>query len=349
MTSASPPALRDGRRHRLAGIGLAAGDHHLGAERRHDLGGRAADALARAGDDGHLAGEIERVLHGARPASLPYTLTCCQGRGPRLGSAIIVDSARQSDKDGDGRAAPLGEELSAGRALGCADRDCDPAGDVRCLHGADGRPSRPSNTATSRTSYAELRAAVEARSLRADGPRRRPRQGRCALPAEHAPPPVLVLRRPQGRRAHRAPLAARCRARAGLQAEGLRRARAGHHQHRLHGAAGAEAEGRRAGRPPDRRRRHGVRTLAPSRPRRSRRTPGVDPLRGAARARAPASCRGSGPSVGRRGHRAAAVHGRHDRQAQGRHADATPTSAPPARSTSSGAIRSACPRPARTR
>ena len=36
------------------------------------------------------------------------------------------------------------------------------AGAVRCLHRRNGRPSRPSSIATARTSYAELRAAVEA-------------------------------------------------------------------------------------------------------------------------------------------------------------------------------------------
>ena len=68
MTMASPPAFLMPRRHRLAGVGLAAGDDDLGAERGHDLGCGAADALARAGDDGDLAGKIEGVLHGlARP------------------------------------------------------------------------------------------------------------------------------------------------------------------------------------------------------------------------------------------------------------------------------------------
>ncbi len=48
----------------LAGVGLAAGDHHLGAKARHQLRRGAADAAARAGDDRDLAGEIERgVFH----------------------------------------------------------------------------------------------------------------------------------------------------------------------------------------------------------------------------------------------------------------------------------------------
>jgi len=48
----------------LAGVRLATGNNHLGTERSHDLGGRAADAAAGPCNDSHLAGEIERVLHG---------------------------------------------------------------------------------------------------------------------------------------------------------------------------------------------------------------------------------------------------------------------------------------------
>src|SRR4051794_3847007 len=44
----------------LAGIRLAAGDHHLGAELRQQFRRATADAAARAGDNGDLAGEIER-------------------------------------------------------------------------------------------------------------------------------------------------------------------------------------------------------------------------------------------------------------------------------------------------
>ena len=46
--------------HLPARIGLAAGDHDLGAELREQFGRGTADAAARAGDDGDLAGEIER-------------------------------------------------------------------------------------------------------------------------------------------------------------------------------------------------------------------------------------------------------------------------------------------------
>ena len=143
----------------------------------------------------------------------------------------------------------------------------------------------------------ELRRAARRRRgsrLRPDGPGRRPRHGRCPLPAEHALSSALVLRRAQGRRAHRAPLAARCRARAGLQARGLRRAHPGHHQHRLHGAAGAEAEGRRPRRPSDRRRRHGLRPLGHPDHADRRGRPASSASTSCAR-RAPRSCRGSGP------------------------------------------------------
>jgi len=43
----------------LAGIRLARGNHHLGSQLRQQLRGGAADAAARAGDDGDLACEIE--------------------------------------------------------------------------------------------------------------------------------------------------------------------------------------------------------------------------------------------------------------------------------------------------
>src|SRR5207247_7468787 len=61
--------LADPRRDLLARLGLAARDHHLGAERRHGLGNGAADAAARSGDDGDLIGEIERRRHVLSPVS----------------------------------------------------------------------------------------------------------------------------------------------------------------------------------------------------------------------------------------------------------------------------------------
>src|SRR4051812_29831742 len=77
----------------LAGVGLAARDHHLGAEFCQKLRRRAADAAARAGDDGYSACEIERGgLHrclpkhrhfrGARSAS-PESITTIGGYGFR--------------------------------------------------------------------------------------------------------------------------------------------------------------------------------------------------------------------------------------------------------------------------
>src|ERR1700686_2076423 len=52
--------LLDAGRDLLAGVRLAAGDHHFGAEFCEQLRRGAADAAAGAGDDGDLAGEIER-------------------------------------------------------------------------------------------------------------------------------------------------------------------------------------------------------------------------------------------------------------------------------------------------
>src|SRR3954470_19287943 len=54
----------------LAGVGLAAGDHDLGAELRQQFGRSAADAAARAGDNRDLTGEIEGcVFHWLFPPS----------------------------------------------------------------------------------------------------------------------------------------------------------------------------------------------------------------------------------------------------------------------------------------
>ncbi len=59
----------------LAGIGLAAGDDNFGAELRQQFRRGTADAAARAGDDGDLAGEIERgVFHGC--CSLIFSRHC---------------------------------------------------------------------------------------------------------------------------------------------------------------------------------------------------------------------------------------------------------------------------------
>jgi hypothetical protein len=55
--------------HSLAAVGVAAGDHHLGAVRRQLLRDRLADAAAGAGDERHLAGQIEEC-HESRPRSV---------------------------------------------------------------------------------------------------------------------------------------------------------------------------------------------------------------------------------------------------------------------------------------
>src|SRR5882762_3530915 len=57
----------------LAGIRLAAGDHDFRAKLRQQFGRGTADATARAGDDGDLAGEIER---GVFQSDLPDFLLC---------------------------------------------------------------------------------------------------------------------------------------------------------------------------------------------------------------------------------------------------------------------------------
>ena len=131
--------------------------------------------------------------------------------------------------------------------------------------------------------------------LRPDGPGRRAGHGRRPLPAEHALPPHLVLRRAQGRRAHRAPLPARCRAGAGLQA---RRTPARASWSPPTSASWRcwrrSCKARRPGRSSDRRRRHGLRPLGhpDHADRRMRRASCASTS--CART-APRSCRGNGP------------------------------------------------------
>ena len=148
---------------------------------------------------------------------------------------------------------------------------------------------------------------------------------------------------------HRAPLPARCRAGAGLQAAGTpARASWSPPTSASWLLLAQKLQARRPGRSSDRRRRHGLRPVGHPHhaDRRMRRASCASTSSRADGAKQAAAAMADGE---RRGHRAAAVHRRHHRQAQGRHAHATPTSAPPARSTSSGAIRSASPSPARTR
>ena len=224
----------------------------------------------------------------------------------------------------------MGENASGRRAIrpACAgmrrSRLATAAGDVRRLHGEMGgqagpRIPRPQN---------ELRRAARrrrCRSLRAHGPGRRPRHGRCPLSAEHAPTTRSLLRRPQGaagasctsRRSMPSaswPTSSRTPARASwspptsaswcllaqkLKADGLV-------DHLIVGDDTAFGPSAIPTTP-----------IAADAPRRSASTT----LRAAGARQAAAAV----AERGRRGHRAAAVHRRHHRQAQGRHAHATPT------------------------
>jgi hypothetical protein len=55
--------------YRLAGVRLAAGNHHPGATAGHFLSNGAPDALGGSGDQGYLAGHIKQwVRHESAPA-----------------------------------------------------------------------------------------------------------------------------------------------------------------------------------------------------------------------------------------------------------------------------------------
>ncbi len=75
MTTALPPFVANARRHRLAGVGLAAGDHHGRAMLRHAGGDRQADALGGTGDDSDFTGQIEQRRHRAFPL-VPVACRC---------------------------------------------------------------------------------------------------------------------------------------------------------------------------------------------------------------------------------------------------------------------------------
>src|SRR3546814_18070984 len=65
----SPAPRVDGGRHLLAGLLLAAGNHHIGARLRKCFRNGAPDAAGRAGDDRCLAAQFEQI-----PALLPFVL-----------------------------------------------------------------------------------------------------------------------------------------------------------------------------------------------------------------------------------------------------------------------------------
>ena len=198
-----------------------------------------------------------------------------------------------------------------------------------------------------KTSYAELRAGVEAVASGLMDLGRRPGHVGRPLPAEYALPSPLVLRRSQGRRAGRASLPARCRAGACPQARRLGRAHPDHHQHRLHAAAGAEAAARRPRRSSDRGRRHGLRPVGD--PDHADRRMGRASCASTSSARRePRSCRGSGRRSTWRMSPSCSTPAAPPASPRAP-CSAMPTSAPPARSTRSGAIRSVFRSLARTR
>ena len=61
---------------RFAIVELAARNHHMGAALRERQRHRAAEAATAAGDQSHLAVEIERVLHAIAPL-LPLLADAC--------------------------------------------------------------------------------------------------------------------------------------------------------------------------------------------------------------------------------------------------------------------------------
>src|SRR5436309_9869998 len=88
----------------LAGVGLAARHHHLGAEQRAMLSDRPPDTAARAGNDGDFVVEAERRGHGvlpcvlendarAAPADKPRVLARRKGYSSSRNSCSIVGSS----------------------------------------------------------------------------------------------------------------------------------------------------------------------------------------------------------------------------------------------------------------
>ena len=225
---------------------------------------------------------------------MTFTLTCCQKRGARLTFGDHRDRPDTQTRTAMGeerpwpweRSYPPGVRWDAPLAISTLPQMLD-AFTVQW-------GPKPALEYRDRTiSYAELHAAVDASPAGLLDLGVAPGHGRRALSAQHPLPPHRLLRGAPMRRPRRAPLAARCRAGAGLQAQGQRRPHPGDDQHRLHGPDGAEAHGRRPRRPADRRRRHGLRSLGASRQRLFPTTPTSSASTRCAKP-APASCRGNG-------------------------------------------------------
>ena len=142
--------------------------------------------------------------------------------------------------------------LSGRRPLGRSDRRA-----ARCLtccrrRRATTARGRRSNSATGRSAMPSWKRMVEVAAsafLRAGYGKNT--FGR-AVPRQHARSSRQFLRRAEGRRPHRASVAARRRDRAVAQALGFRRAGAGHHQPFGAAADRAEIPRSRPARPPDR-------------------------------------------------------------------------------------------------
>src|SRR3546814_7785778 len=84
----SPAPRVDGGRHLLAGLLLAAGNHHIGARLRKCFRNGAPDAAGRAGDDRGLAAQVEQI-HALLPFGLPAVHELTVGSSARAMQARL--------------------------------------------------------------------------------------------------------------------------------------------------------------------------------------------------------------------------------------------------------------------
>ena len=218
-------------------------------------------------------------------ASLPYTLTCCQGRGPRLGSLDHSAGTRAPTT----RSA-MGEERLWEKSYPPGVRWDAPieTATLPALFDAftDKWAAKPALEYRDRkTSYRRAARRRRGRRFRPDGSGRRPGHAVALyLPnTPYHPISFFAALKAGARIVHLSPLDAERELAFKLKDSGARvlvTTNIG-----FMAAAGAEAAARRAGRPSDRRRRHGLRPVGHTRRRRSQPMRRPRALRQAARRR----------------------------------------------------------------
>lgn len=96
--------LRDARGHRLEGVGLARGQHHLRPGAGEGEGDGLPDAAGGSGDDGDLVGEVDERLHGPAHNAPAGRRRAQPALRRRRGGTARTTSRRRAARRGSGRA-----------------------------------------------------------------------------------------------------------------------------------------------------------------------------------------------------------------------------------------------------